>query len=125
MPTTACPHKDVEYGKYTSYTSSTTANWQDCGKMCKDMGSADCNYWTWISSTNQCRFRKEKEPVEEVSGAISGTKSCIRGERNIKLRRKRSTGTLSAVLYFLNLLGILEYNTFLNRVFVNLNVSYH
>ena len=97
MSTAACPHKDVEYGSGASYMSSTTDNWEDCGKTCNDMSSAGCSYWTWISSTKQCRFRQGKDPVVERFGAISGTKSCVSGERNIKLR-KRSTGTLCAVL---------------------------
>ena len=75
-------------------TAETTNEWQPCGKLCKE--NSDCNYWNWNKSSKKCLFFVAKGTVKEISGVVSGPKSCARNSRNVftKNRDKRNAGNL-------------------------------
>ena len=78
----ACPDQDVDYGSGLSYSGVTTDDWQNCGTQCKE--DENCKYWAWTENDKKCRKRSGKTPVDARVGAISGTKSCESGTRNIE-----------------------------------------
>ena len=97
-PILACPNVGVTYstdGDVVIGSADNIADWQNCGKACKE--SAGCNYWTWRKDSGKCRFLSGKSSPIESSNIVSGVKNCGRNSRNVlylqnHLRLKRSIG---------------------------------